>query len=263
MGVTQRESEVRRMADENVNQENGDNLEASQADQQAAGDTSGVSDEQQRQSSSSDAQKSPEEIAWDDLSGPAQERFKRIIQEKNALEQKLGSQVQQDSQWAQRQYPDQTQEPGDEFNRAVKALREKAKFATQDDLYALVGQIQEDREHERLSDKYDGSNGLPKYDKTEVRDYMKRKNMYGNPEAAFRDMYFDEFVDNGKKVVRRGGGYVTEKPGAGSAASRNEPMTLEKLKAELDPANPKSRENYAKYMKNPQAFDALVAQLQK
>ena len=249
--------------EDKVNQDT-ENLEGSQPDQKSAEDKTDVSDVQQTASSKSDDQKTSEEIIWDSLKGTTQDRIKELIQERDDYKEKL---AQQDSQRVTQTYqpPNQTTQTyaDDEVDRAVATLKEKGKFATQDDLYALVNQVKMERDHDRLESKYDGSDGLPKYDKEEVRDYMDKKaklgNYIGDPEAAFRNMYFDEFVDAGRKQMKKKPAYTSEKPTASSTTSRNEPMTLESFRAELN--SPEGREKYAKLMQNPQKFDALIATL--
>ena len=246
--------------DQNVNQDVAV-PDGSQPDQNAAGDASDASDAQQATSSQPDVQKTPEENEWNSLTGTTQDRVKKILRDLNEYKSKVTQQAQQDSGWAERQYQQpvqQTTTAPDEVERAYKTLQDKG-MATRDDLYALVGQIRTERDHERLAEKYDGSDGLPRYDRMEVEDYMNRSNMRGNPEAAFRDMYFDEFVDSGKKQMKRKPAYTTEKPTASSQTARNEPMTLESFRQELQ--SPAGREKYAKLMQNPQKFDALIAQL--
>ena len=240
-----------------------ENLVDSQSDQKSAEDKSDVNDVKTT-SSKSDDQKTSEETACESLKGTTQDRIKQLIHERDEYKSQM-TQAQQDKQWVDQTYQlkSQTVESSDEIDRAVITLKEKGKFATQDDLYALLNQVKMERDHDRLESKYDGQEGLPKYDRSEVRDYMDKKAKLGyyigDPEAAFRDMYFDEFIDAGKKQLKKKPAYTTEKPTASSQTSRNEPTTLESLRAELQ--SPSGREKYAKLMQNPQKFDALLQQL--
>lgn len=191
-------------------------------------------------------QTTEEEAAWNSLKGGTQERIKQILHERDELRSKV---TQPQVQTPQPTYP--TQASDDEVMQAANILKSKANFVTRDDLDALAWTLDKEKKHERLSGKYSGSDGLPKYDRQEVEDYMNRKKIW-DPEVAFRDMYFDEFVDSGKTHKKQ---VYTEKPTA--TAGRDEPLTLESFRAKLK-ADPTY---YDKLMKNPDKLDALMKQL--
>ena len=193
----------------------------------------------------------PEEAAWNELKGTTQERIKQILRERDDLRQKTVTQAQLD---AQRVTPAKPTANQDEIREAANILRDQGKLASQDDLNALMFQIRMDEKHERLADKYSGSGGMPKYDRTEVEDYMKRKSIW-DPEAAFHDMYFDEFTD-AKRIAKKSGVY-TEKPIAGQG--KEEPLSAETLREKL--TGPKGREFYESLAKDPEKFDELLRQL--
>lgn len=68
-----------------------------------------------------------------------------------------------------------------------------------------------------LEGKYDGSDGLPKFDKQKVvRAMQEPDNKIFDPEAKFRDMHRDEFMDVEikKAMKQKSGGTATEKTGS-------------------------------------------------
>lgn len=191
---------------------------------------------------------------WVSLKGSTQDRIKEIIQERDEAKEKVAQ-----IQIAQQDYQRVSQAPvqpisNDEIDQAINTLKSRG-VVTKEDLDILFYQIKREKDFERLESKYDGSDGLPKFDKQEVDDYMKRKSIW-EPEAAFRNMYFDEFMD-ARKISQRKGIY-TEKPTA-SSSQKEEPLTIETLREKL--RGPKGREYYEKLVKNPVEFDKIIQQL--
>lgn len=191
---------------------------------------------------------------FDSLSGGAQERFRTILKERNALKEQLASQAQQDAATVQ---PPVTQPRQNEVAEAARVLKEQAGMVTRDDLNSLYWTIENNKAHESLESKYDGSDGKPKYVKEEVEDYARQKNLGNNFQAAYRDMYFDELTDVRTKETRKK--VVTEKPGL-SKAQQN-PLTLQSFREKL--SGPKGAEYLTKLQQNPEAFDQLVSELQE
>lgn len=210
-------------------------------------------------SSPQETKVSQEEESWENLKGSTQERIKQILHERDEYREKLSRQAQEDatrvSQYTTTPQQSQSNYSQDEVDKAIDTLKNRGKFATVEDMNALFYVIQKDKDFDRLESKYSGVDGLPKFDRQEVDDYMKRKNI-GNPEAAFRDMYFDEFID-ARKVSQRKGVY-TEKPSAPSS-TKEEPLTAETLREKL--AGPKGQQYYDKLVKNPAEFDKIIQQL--
>jgi len=196
--------------------------------------------------------KPEEEAAWEALSGKSQERFSETVRRAKLAEEELArlktGQVQQDLHTVT---PPQTDDY--EIQQAIDKLRKKG-VATVDDIYSVVGQMRQENIHDRLASQYTGSKDLPKYDRTEVEDYAKRKGFGNNYEAAFRDMYWDEFVDNARRE-RKHKSPVTQKP---TTSVKDKPMTLEDLRKQLA-----TTEGYEKWSKDPKKLDKLIAELTK
>ena len=124
-----------------------------------------------------------------------------------------------------------------------------------DDVRSIISEVKRDQVHQRLQTRYDGDGNMPKYDSVEVEDYAQRHGFGGNYEAAFRDMYFDEFVDATRRASKNRSKPVSSaKP---NAAVKEKPMTIDDLRKQLreDPAS------YEKLAKDPRAFDKLIASL--
>lgn len=47
--------------------------------------------------------------------------------------------------------------------------------------------------HARLEDEINAQKGMPKYDRKEVEDHMREKQIF-DPKAAYRDLYYDEIM---------------------------------------------------------------------
>lgn len=188
------------------------------------------------------------EAEWKALSGKSQDRVRTLVERAKRAEGAL--EAEQARKAALAEQDNRTVSTDYEVQEAIRRLR-AAGIPTTDDVKALLGQVREDQAHSGLANRYDGSKGLPKYDRLEVEDYAKTHGFGGNYEAAYKDLYFDEFVDAARREKRRG---TSLKP---TAPVKEEPMTLEKLRAEL-----RKPGGYEKLVaKDPAAFDKLVTQL--
>lgn len=237
--------------DNPINGETADTLQASPAEQQ----TPEVTENENAVVASQPPQTqtaTEEEAAWNSLKGSTQDRIKAILHERDELRNKVSVQTPVQMAVQQPTYAP-TQASDDEVMQAANILKSKAGFVTQDQLDALSWTLDKEKRHERLGEKYSGTNGLPKYDRQEVEDHMNRTKIW-DPEAAFQNMYFDEFVDNRKTQKKQ---VYTEKPQAPSG--RDETLTVESLRAQL--SGPDKMKVYEKYAKNPEQFDALLKQL--
>lgn len=198
---------------------------------------------------------SPEEVEFNSLSGSTQDRIRSLIKERNESREQLTRQAQVD--YATVPTPSPSYDESDEVLKAARLLKEKANFVSRDEVTQEVNQIlsriETDRIHQTLEREYDGSDGSPKYDRLEVEDYARRKNIW-DLRAAFRDMYFDEFQDAGRS--RKNRRVITEKP---RASTPQEPITLESIQSQL--RGSKRMEFYEKMAKNPAEMDRLLQEL--
>lgn len=202
--------------------------------------------------------KSEDELAWDSLKGNTQERIRELIHERDEWKSKAARKAQEDLDYLNKSTPTPTPSDDDEVGRAIRQLNQRG-IPTRDEMKAeltnIVTRLETDRNHDRLETKFDGRNGLPKYDRVVVEDYARKKGIY-NLESAFRDMYFDEFVDYAKKQKPSPSTIPGERP---SASQPKETTTLESLRQQL--RGPNARKVYEKLAKDPAKLDALLRQL--
>ena len=116
-------------------------------------------------------------------------------------------------------------------------------YVKAEDVESKVNELFNQRELQRtfidkvteLESKYDGTNGLPKFDAKEVAEFMDKygytsdANGYPDVEAAFKYKYMDSFIDS--KAKQNTSTTFTEKPGA-----RGSRQGSDNSKAELEEA---------------------------
>lgn len=186
---------------------------------------------------------------WASLSGSTQERIRELIRERNDALDKVKTVPSVTEQ------PTGTSDSPEDVNRAVKVLKEHG-LATMEDVNAILARIQTNQIHDNLARKYSGTDGLPSYNREEVEDFAKRKSIW-DLEAAYKTMYFDEFMDHARTATKRKV-VGTEKP-TSSSPERKEPLTVESFRAKL--RNPDGSLNMAEYerlSKDPGKLDALL-----
>lgn len=249
------------MVDKQPKQETVETPEASPAENKTPETDANVNDVTLKKSSSSKqkATATEGEIPEKGASEKTQTRIRRLIRERDEALSRLNKQAQADLQSVPQTQPVSEPAPA-ELQEAVQKLDQHG-MATKDYVEKTVNdrvsRIETDRKHGDLEQKYTGTDGLPKYDRDEVEDYA-RKNSIWNLEAAFHDMYFDEFVDAGKRSTRKSNKVVTEKPRAAMVGSRQQPMTLDELKKKL--SGPDGMKFYEKMQKSGK-LDAVIQTL--
>lgn len=185
---------------------------------------------------------SPEEVSWNTLSGSAQDRFRDITREANRLRREKADLESRVYQTAQPSY--QTNQPGTE--EAVRKLSEIG-MATKEDINQVVNKslsgLVYNMELDRLEGRYDGGNGLPKFDREEYEDYVSRHPQYQNytPEDVYQKMYQDEIFD-WRTQHTQGGGRTTRQTASSSLRPtktqvREEPLTPSMIEQRLNEAD--------------------------
>lgn len=157
------------------------------------------------------------ETAWGGLTGSTQERIVQLVKKKNELASELARTRQQPPGDIRTESKPIEPPNKQEIQEAVKQLIQPLKdsgVVTKDDLRILQDRMYLEREHDRLKDRYSGSDGTPKYVSEEVEDYARTKYFGGNLEAAYKDMYHDELVDAEVKARATKKKTYTEKPKA-------------------------------------------------
>lgn len=104
----------------------------------------------------------------------------------------------------------------------VKQVLKQLGYVTKEEVEAELKREREDAqlnlELSRLESRYNGKDGLPKFDRQKVIDYAIQ-NGITNPEAAYRQLHFDKIVDwNVKNALGKTQGVKSEKSdGSGSS----------------------------------------------
>lgn len=161
------------------------------------------------------SQQSPEEVEFGKLSGNTQERIRKLVQRARDAEEKA---TMAQSQQYVPPAPINYQSPDNQA--AINAL-ENAGVATDRKVDAKLrnslNQVMWEFEQSRLESKYTGVDGEPKYDRTEVEDYIRHNPQLAgySAEDVFRyKMFPDEFTE--AEVKKRGsspqGGSRTLRP---------------------------------------------------
>lgn len=193
------------------------------------------------------------ENVWGGLSGSTQDRIVELVRRAKQAEVELEKERLNKAQ--PKSEEPETEPPSDaELQAAVKRLKEVGGVVTKEDLQFLQNRLILDREHDRLKDKFDGSDGRPKYVPEEVEDYARTHYFGGNLEAAFWEMYRDEMVDAEVKK-RTAKTTYTEKPTT-SVKVGEQPLTLASLKERL--SKPDGAEWWAK---NREKIEPLLPKL--
>lgn len=125
---------------------------------------------------------------------PDHPRFKAVLDDNRVLKEKIEAiQASISARQAQTGDEELTAEERSSIEKIDREMKKRG-YVTQDQLDANSEVDRIALTHSRLSDKYNGSNGLPKYNALDVTTYAKSNGFGNNLEAAFRDMHFDAFV---------------------------------------------------------------------
>lgn len=184
-------------------------------------------------------------------------RFKQVLSERNELRQTVSELKEQmdkiQSQVAQRQTEtgDDTLTSEEEIALArVEKLLAKRGFVKTDQLDRSERETKRALLFEKLSDKYNGSNGLPAFDVTEVVAHA-RKNGFSDDqlERAYKDLHFDAIVESeSKKRVQRNT-VESEKP-TGSPRQLTPQVTVDDVPKLSDTDYEKNREGILAKLRN-------------
>lgn len=138
---------------------------------------------------------SPEEVEFNALKGPTQDRIKSILRERDVWKQKAETSV---GSYQPQLPPPPPQAP--DVTTAVNKLSEigmAPKDYVDQKVQQGIGSLIYQFELEKLGTRYDGSNGLPAFSKEEYEDYVARHPQFRTyqPEDVYNKMYADEIYD--------------------------------------------------------------------
>lgn len=181
-------------------------------------------------------------------------RWDEMVREKNELRSQVGDLSKQLEELKEQISARQEDTGVDELTydeqaslqRISKALREQG-FTTKDDLNVTQRALKLDK----LSDKWGGKNGYPKFIADDVVVYAKKNGFGENYEAAFRDMHYDAFVQvDATKLGNAPKPPTTEKPGGGEQDAPETDLTREKIEAMSDAEYEKNRDKIHEWLKS-------------
>jgi predicted RNase H-like nuclease (RuvC/YqgF family) len=201
-------------------------------------------DEQKDVSLESDTEQTNIETEGQDPSDaltPEHPRFKQVIAENHELK---GTLEDMKAEMAElRNSIVNKQDSGEETDEEEIALRKierrmEEKFAKKEDLSADRQALQFDR----LSEKYNGSNGYPKFVPVDVVAYAKRNGFGSNYESAYKQMHFDTIVS--VEASRKGKIEVptSERPTGGERSTESTTLTPQDISKMSDEEYLKNRD---------------------
>lgn len=175
-----------------------------------------------------------EEVKQDpsDTLTPDHPRFKEVIAEKNELKNEVENLRSELSEVKEQIAARQEQTGEDELTSDEQVALEriernlKAKgYVKKEDMQSELRVERKAREYERLSEKYDGKNGLPKFVADDVAIYAKRHG-FDDLERAYKDMHFDVRVElEAKRRLEGKNPPTSEQPTGGDRDGDKERLT--------------------------------------
>ncbi len=199
------------------------------------------------QPNNDEGQNQPKSDPSDQLT-PEHPRFKEVIAQNHELKDQIGD-LQSQLKDVQDSINRRQEETGDDeltaeeeksLDRIQKGLKTKYNVVTQEDLRVE----RRARTYDKLSDKYDGENGLPKFVPVDVEAHAKANGYGDNLEAAYKDMHFQAFVQaEAKKTGTKITPPTSEKPTGGDRDQiANTEFTPEAVAAMSDEEYEKNRD---------------------
>lgn len=183
----------------------------------------------------------------------AEARIKELLSKNKELEAKLGNiEVRLNSQPVPTppvtpRHPIADENP--EVAKAIDFLKKNGHFVDQEDMNKQIQDIRNqmilEGEHTRLAGKFDGSDGRPSYNRTEIENYMRTHGVW-NPEVAYEQLNKNELFDWEVKKMesdKKKKPFIA-KPLATSTQTREEgTITREKIQGWLE-GGPEGRAQY-------------------
>lgn len=203
------------------------------------------------QPNNDDANNDPVKKDPSDNLTPEHPRFKQVIEkthEQAAEIEELRTQLEEMKQsisdrQTQTNEDELTAEEEASLNRIERKLKERKAFVSPDELRVQ----QRAGIYTKLEEKYNGSDDLPKFNKTDVVAYAKENGFNADTEsglaAAYRDMHFDAIVQKASKGQNGITPPDSEQPTGQERKIPNTDMTPEQIAMMNDSDYEKNREN--------------------
>ena len=186
---------------------------------------------------------------------PDHPRFKDVLEDNRqkaerieALERQM-SDLKETIEQRQRATGDDEYTPEERasLDRIERGLKQRA-FVTKEDLESDLRVQRRALEIDKLSDRYSGGNGYPKFISEDVVTYAKAKGYGDNLEAAYKDMHFEAILQTESKKQREINPPQSEKPTGTERALEGD---IREEVSKMSPAEyEKNREKILAGMKN-------------
>lgn len=169
---------------------------------------------------------------------PEHPRFKKVIADNYEKQKQIDAlkdeMAELKSSINQRQVQEDDDSLTPEEKRALekieKNLLKEKNYLTRDELNEEKRVEKRASELTRLSDKYDGKNGFPRFETEDVVLYARQNGLGDNLEAAYREMHFDAIVRVTAKNSNNPTPPTIEKPtGGGDKAAPETQLTPEQI----------------------------------
>lgn len=210
--------------------------------------------DEQNQQTDAPLQSEQEQVKQDpsDRLTPDHPRFKEVLERAKTAEGKVED-LQNQLNELKDQISTRQESTGDEdltveeeraLEKIDKQLRSRG-YITKDELVVE----KRAQEYSRLSDKYSGSNGLPKFDPVEVQSHAKKYG-FDNLEKAYKDLHFDAFVQlEAKKNSNSINPPSSERAGGGDREPAKSEFSPEDIASMSDADYEKNRDKILSSMK--------------
>lgn len=192
---------------------------------------------------------------WNSLDGKSQDRFQTLANLKKQAERKAEEErlkrEQLEQELKQFKETQRVPMPNTQSNLTQEeefAYRRLKEIGVADQSYvdkkveekvrAIEERLYFDSLHASLENEFSSKKGYPAYNRSEIEEYMRTKQIY-DPKAAYRDLYHDEIV-------------ATE---ANSLKSKNKVVQTESTKSRIGSANPWTKESLSQRLAEPDGLE--------
>src|SRR5258708_10894874 len=205
-----------------------------------------------------------EEVEFSKLTGSAQDRFRKLYQEKQQAQAELHKMRQLVQQGGGQQPAPGAQGLTTEVQEAVKRLDDVG-IATKDFVKEQVQSILAQKtyydELDKLESQLNGNDGKPKFTREEYFDYIDKHPQYKNylPQDVYSKMYEDELFDWKAKNGNQQATGRTQQLRPTRSASREQELTVDEIEAKLKSLPEPQRSEW--YSANKKRIDAAASKM--
>jgi len=195
---------------------------------------------------------------WQSLDGRSQDRFRKLAAEKKKA-QREAERLQTELEAMRRvttqiPMPSQTRVMNPDEKSAWDTLqtygmadREYVDRQVKEKVQAIEDRLYFDNLHSKLETSIKSKKGLPAYDRDEVEEYMKEKQIY-DPQAAYNSLYHDEIVSYEAKQL---------------SSKTRDIVKTEQTKSRIGASQPWTRESLADRLRQPDGREFFIKNKEK